>query len=342
MKYCPFRCRTKLSYARQLGTGPKNVQCLCSLFKLISAEALLLMALASSALILPTQALSSQLTAATHTVELMDPNKIPSELNHHIAGYFLIAIGVMVICGRKYERLRFLQGLWPLLFIGAGLFLAAWSDDEIWPRGDLSWLWLIAHDAEARQHKIYALLLLAIGLVEYLRAHGRLSRRWAPWLFPCLAVFGGVLLFFHDHTGHGTHGPVMSSLAPAAMDGGQSGALHPAAMHRHIAADPGSLTRMNMHEHRHQPGLNTPSAPSASNELQPGSVSPSDSIHPHNHIMTGTMLKIEQQHMWFAILGFCIALLKYLDDRRPSGNITRYPWAHCMIALGVLLVLYAE
>ena len=342
MKYYPSSSRTTFWCAEQLDARFTSAHYWDSCFKLIFAGTLLLTALASSALILPTQALSSQLTAATHNAELTDPNKIPSELNHHIAGYFLIAIGVMVICGRKYERLRFLQSLWPLLFIGAGLFLAAWSDDEIWPRGDLSWLWLIAHDAEARQHKIYAVLLLAIGLVEYVRAHNRLSRRWATWLFPCLAAFGGVLLFFHDHGGHGTHAPVTPSLARAAMDGGPGGTLHPAAMHRHISADPGSLPRMNMHEHRHQPDLNTPSAPNATNELQQGSVSPSDGTHSHNHIMTGTMLKIEQQHMWFAILGFCIALLKYLDDRRPSGNISRYPWAHCMIALGVLLVLYAE
>jgi hypothetical protein len=342
MKYYPSSSRTTFLWVRQLDARSTGAHYRDSCFKLIFAGTLLLTALASSGLILHAQALSGQLSAASRSVELIDPNKIPSELNHHIAGYFLIAIGVMVICGRKYERLRFLQRLWPLLFIGAGLFLAAWSDDEIWPRGDLSWLWLIAHDAEARQHKIYALLLLAIGLVEYLRAHGRLSRRWATWLFPCLAVFGGVLLFFHDHGGHGTHGPVMPSLTPAAMDEGHSGALHPAAMYRHISADSGSLPRMNMHEHRHQPDLNTPSRSSASNELQQGPESPSDGIHPHNHVMTGAMLKIEQQHMWFAILGFCIALLKYLDDRRPFGQVSRYPWAHCMIALGVLLVLYAE
>src|SRR5438270_3682637 len=86
-----------------------------------------------------------------------DPDKASSELNHHIAGLALLAIGVMVICGHRFKRLAFMQNLWPLLFIAAGIFLAVWSDSEIWPRGNLGWSWLIQHDAEARQHKIYAI-----------------------------------------------------------------------------------------------------------------------------------------------------------------------------------------
>src|SRR4029077_4126170 len=65
---------------------------------------------------------------------------------------------------------------------------------------NLNWAWLL-HDAEARQHKIYAILLIAIGIIEYLRSRAKLSRRWAPWAFPALAIFGGVFLFFHDHGG---------------------------------------------------------------------------------------------------------------------------------------------
>src|SRR5215471_17102428 len=92
----------------------------------------------------------------------VDPDKASSELNHHIAGWLLVAIGAMVIFGHRYKALSFVQRLWPLLFVLGGIFLAVWSDREIWPRGDLSWTWLV-HDKEALQHKIYAFLLIAIG-----------------------------------------------------------------------------------------------------------------------------------------------------------------------------------
>src|SRR4051812_27455934 len=130
-----------------------------------------------------------------------DPDKPSSELNHHIAGIFLIAIGLSVIWS-KHDRSRpWLKWLPPILFIGAGLFLAAWSDDEIWPRGNLSWLWLLRHDAEARQHKLYALLLIIFGIVEYLQANPRLCKPWLKMVFPLLCVIGGASLFLHHHSG---------------------------------------------------------------------------------------------------------------------------------------------
>src|SRR2546423_2193823 len=75
----------------------------------------------------------------------IDPNKGPSEFNHHVAGYALIGVGLLVIAGRSRESWRWARLGWPFLFIAAGLFLAAWSDGEMWPRGYLSWTWLIQH-----------------------------------------------------------------------------------------------------------------------------------------------------------------------------------------------------
>ena len=136
---------------------------------------------------------------STVSVTEQDPNKPASELNHHLAGYALIAIGALVIAGYSSEKFRPLHLIWPFLFVAAGLFLAAWSDAEIWPRGNLSWRFLIHHDLEARQHKIYALLLILIGIIEYLRARSKLNRFWRSWAFPLLALVGAVLLLFHDH-----------------------------------------------------------------------------------------------------------------------------------------------
>ena len=135
----------------------------------------------------------------------MDPNRGPSEFNHHVAGYALIAVGGIVLSALHSSRLRAMRFVWPLLFLSAGIFLAVWSDAEIWPRGNLNWAWLLHHDREAGQHKIYAFLLIAVGCVEYLRARGWLRGFWRVWSFPILAVIGAGLLLVHDH-GHGGGG----------------------------------------------------------------------------------------------------------------------------------------
>jgi hypothetical protein len=46
-----------------------------------------------------------------------DPNKLASELNHHLAGCALIAIGMLVIAGRALRKLRPLKYVWPFLFV---------------------------------------------------------------------------------------------------------------------------------------------------------------------------------------------------------------------------------
>jgi hypothetical protein len=147
---------------------------------------------------------SSGLSAPSARIEqeqVVDPDIIDSEFNHRAAGWALIAMALLIVCGYASPKMAFLQKVWPFIFVAVGIFLAVWSDKEIWPRGHLSWTWLIHHDAEARQHKIYALLLIMMGVLEYLRATGKLTRVWQRWAFPMLAVFGAVLLLFHDHGG---------------------------------------------------------------------------------------------------------------------------------------------
>ena len=92
----------------------------------------------SSAQLYSQRTIGTWLTS-TMSVTAQDPDKPASELNHHLAGYALIAIGALVIAGYSSEKFRPLHLIWPFLFVAAGLFLAAWSDAEIWPRGNLSW-----------------------------------------------------------------------------------------------------------------------------------------------------------------------------------------------------------
>src|SRR3977135_1144195 len=65
------------------------------------------------------QRTTGMLLTSTVSVTEQDPNKPSSELNHHLAGYALIAIGAMVIAGYSSEKLRPLQLLSPFLFVAA-------------------------------------------------------------------------------------------------------------------------------------------------------------------------------------------------------------------------------
>ena len=284
-----------------------------------------------------TQPSVSSRVASSSTVP-EDPNGPASEFNHHLVGYALIGMGLLVIAGKSAGRFQWLRYIWPLLFIGAGIFLAAWSDGEIWPRGNLNWLWLIHHDAEARQHKIYAALLMLMGVVEYLRARGKLHRFWRSWAFPLLALSGVVLLFFHDHTGgSGASSPearkyVVSWLATAtradiALPTVDSQSPEHA-MHNHHAMSAGSV----MESPR---GTQPSGVADAGMELQNHGA--------HHHVMTAAMLKVEGQHMWFAVIGFAVIFFKFVDDRSKwRAPIVPFLWPGALVLLGVLLVFYKE
>jgi hypothetical protein len=236
-----------------------------------------------------------------------------SEFNHHVAGLFLIAIAVLVLAG-MVPRLRFARYTWPVLFIALGLFLAAWSDAEIWPRGTLSWSWLMQHDAEARQHKIYAALLLGIGIVELIRARGHLVGRWRRWAFPMLALCGAALLTMHAHGG--TSG--ISKTPPATL-----------AMAAEVPA-------ADSHMHHHELHGNAESHTSAVS----GDVA---AVSAHgNHVMDASMIKVQREHLWMTVVGVALAFFKFLADSPSSRRLVQAAWPTAMACLGMLLVFYRE
>lgn len=270
-------------------------------------------------------------------VEGIDPNKPASELNHHLAGYALVAIALLMLLGESSERLRFFRRVWPLLFVATGLFLAAWSDREMWPRGDLSWTWLIHHDYEARQHKIYAIVLILIGLIEYVRAGNHLPRPWRTWAFPALALFGACLLLFHDHTqGSGASSPEAnayrvswsrgSTMAMMREPVGSPAVIEPT---HHHGTDSDDTTSVMQHTHRH-------------GDAQDG-MQMSDETSNHHHHMTVSEMNVESQHLWFLVVGAGIALLKLLGD---GGFWRRWfvpvLWPSLTGVLGLLLIVYKE
>lgn len=269
-----------------------------------------------------------------------DPNAASSEFNHHIAGYALVGVGALVITSSLSPNSKRLKYVWPALFLMAGVFLALWSDREMWPRGNMSWTWLLHHDQEARQHKIYAVLLLAMGVVEYLRSVGRLGKWARVWMFPLLALLGAGFLLFHDHS-HASDDArsaearaylVNSALDP---DGNPRDAPSPSL----ARSDPPMMDHaaMNMEDHAamHMEPSTEAADPDSGTQLTHASA--------HHHEMTSSMLLVEREHFWFMVVGLGIALFKFLSDTGTKlSRFSSFAWPSGVALLGVLLVFYRE
>jgi len=127
-------------------------------------------------------------------------DKKESEFNHHLAGFLIILAGFFILAqGKLPQRWSFLRFAWPSCFLLSGPFLLVFSDTELWPFGPQSWWFGLTHNPEDVQHKAFALILLALGIIEMESARGILKSAWVGWLFPALACCGSVMLLFHEH-----------------------------------------------------------------------------------------------------------------------------------------------
>jgi putative copper resistance protein D len=144
--------------------------------------------------------------AAMRTPEKLAADKRESEFNHHLAGFFVVLAGIFILAEpRLSARWASVRYAWPVCFLLAGIFVLVYSDTELWPFGPQSWFYGLSHHMEVRQHKSFALILLAVGVIEFLRARGTLKAAWAGWVFPVVAIAGSIILLFHEHRG-GMHG----------------------------------------------------------------------------------------------------------------------------------------
>jgi putative copper resistance protein D len=121
-----------------------------------------------------------------------------------------------------WQVLAWSRWLLPASLLGAGIFLLIWSDHLAWPIGS----WTLAEtlsgkDPEMLQHKIFGILALAVGTVEWFLRTGKLSHLFWRALLPGFALVGGLMLFIHMHGPHPAghhiqvHHHVMGTLALA-------------------------------------------------------------------------------------------------------------------------------
>jgi copper resistance protein D len=119
-----------------------------------------------------------------------------SEYNHHWAGLFVLAIGLLALLERT-GRAPWARH-WPLLFLGLAAFLFLRSDPEVWPLGTVGFFASL-RDPEVVQHRIFVLLTAAFALFEWRVRTGRLRQPWAALVFPMITALGGTLLLTHSH-----------------------------------------------------------------------------------------------------------------------------------------------
>jgi putative copper resistance protein D len=133
--------------------------------------------------------------------------KRESEFNHHLAGLLVLIAGLLILAdGSIRQRWAVARHVWPICFLVSGIFLLIFSDTELWPFASQSWYYGLTHHREVLQHKVFAVLLLGLGVIELRRTRGTLNGKWSGWVFPVVAAAGSVMLLFHEHQG-GMMGP---------------------------------------------------------------------------------------------------------------------------------------
>ena len=118
-----------------------------------------------------------------------------SEYNHHWAGLFVVAVGVLAMLNRA--GLHWARH-WPLSFLGLAVFLFFRSDPETWPMGDIGFFESF-RDVEVLQHRFFVVLLIVFALFEWRVRATNWSNRGAALVFPLLCATGGTMLLTHSH-----------------------------------------------------------------------------------------------------------------------------------------------
>jgi putative copper resistance protein D len=128
-----------------------------------------------------------------------DEDRVYSELNHRIAGVFILfAGGLALIAASGNPRYTWARYGWPGLFFLLGAFLFVRHDPESWPWGPLP-LWEAIADPQVLQHVLFTFIVLSIGVIEFLRCRGTLSHSAWAWIFPILGISAAAMLFLHKH-----------------------------------------------------------------------------------------------------------------------------------------------
>jgi putative copper resistance protein D len=119
-----------------------------------------------------------------------------SEFGHHVAGVFVLAMGVLATLERT-GRARWARH-WPLLIIVLAGFTAWNMDPEGWQTGTVSF-WTQLRDPEVVQHRLLLVLTALFGVAEWRVRSGRHPNSPLRYVFPVVCLGSAVLLVSHVH-----------------------------------------------------------------------------------------------------------------------------------------------
>jgi len=118
-----------------------------------------------------------------------------SEYNHHTAGAYVVTMGALAFAARAGVRSA---RHWPLLLLGLGAFMFVRNDPEAWPLGPVGF-WETFLFPDVLQHRASVLIVVGLGIFEWLVRTDRVrSPRW-KLMFPLLCAAGAALLITHSH-----------------------------------------------------------------------------------------------------------------------------------------------
>jgi len=123
-----------------------------------------------------------------------------SQLTHRVAGAILLTLAALTVWESWRPRRFPWNAVSAPLWVAFGVYLIPSSDPESWPYGPQRFSEIFA-DSLVLQHKLLALLPIAIGVITALRARGVLPGRHLARALGVLALAGGATLFFHFHEG---------------------------------------------------------------------------------------------------------------------------------------------
>jgi copper resistance protein D len=136
-----------------------------------------------------------------------------SEFNHNVSGLVVLLAGLLAVAARAGWRWA---RNWPLAFLALAVFLFLLADAEYWPLGPVPF-WRGFLVAEALQHRLAVLLIVAFALYERRVQAGSAASPATALVFPFVCFLGGALLLTHSHSLNNPKNQLLVELSHASI-----------------------------------------------------------------------------------------------------------------------------
>lgn len=123
------------------------------------------------------------------------------EFNHHVGGVIVLLLSALTwLEVLENSAAKAIRLAWPICLIVIGFYNVILSDRFAWPVKPSTLVENLS-DPEVLQHKILAVMVLALGFIELLRRLQLVTSTMWLYLFYGLALLTGGILLEHDFAG---------------------------------------------------------------------------------------------------------------------------------------------